>query len=130
MQFDPLKRRDFITLLGGGAVSHLRRAVITESIWLRSLGRLRDLLLSLLEQRKGFIDDLSETACCGWTATQVRRYHDVDFDAFALWQNRVCRQFDLNSANANAECRDAVEVNEGCELGASGRYSYLRHFGV
>jgi hypothetical protein len=29
----------------------------------------------LLEQRKGFIDGLSETTCCGWNATQVRRHH-------------------------------------------------------
>ena len=83
---------------------------------------MRDVLLSLLKQRKGFIDSLSESGCCGWTATQVRRDRHVNFDTFALRQNRVCRQFDLNRAIVNAECRNAVEENEGCELGASRGY--------
>jgi hypothetical protein len=69
---------------------------------LRSWEWLRDLLLSLLEQRKDFIDSFSESDYCGWTATQVRRDHHVDFDTLALRQKRVCSQFDLNSAVVNA----------------------------
>ena len=92
---------------------------MTESIWLRSMGRLRDLLLSLFEQCKGFIDSVSETNYCDWTATQVRRDHHVDFDTLAFRQNRVCRQFDLNSAIVDPECRNAIKVNERCELRGS-----------
>jgi hypothetical protein len=87
------------------------------------VGRLRDLLLSLFEQRKDFIESFSEKDCSGWTATQVRRDHDVDFDALAFRQKRVCRQLDLNRAIVNAECRSAIEVNKGCEIGASRGYS-------
>jgi hypothetical protein len=100
----------------------------SESIWLRSLGRVRDLLLFLLEQRKGFIDSLSETTCCSRTATQVRRHHYLDLDTLAVRQNRVGRQFNLNSVITNAECRNAIEVNEGCGFGASRGYSNPRYF--
>jgi hypothetical protein len=48
------------------------------------LGRFRDLLLFLFEQREGFIDSLSETICCSWAATQVRRHHYVDLDTLAV----------------------------------------------
>src|SRR5438094_5174912 len=118
--------------LGAGRISlgaqilqelNLRNAVTIDSIWLRSMGRLRDLLLSLFEHRKGLIEGFSESDCCSGTATQVRCDHDVDLDTFAFWQKRVCRQLDLNSAVVNAECRNAIEVNERCERGASRGHS-------
>jgi hypothetical protein len=86
---------------------------------LRSWGRLRDLLLSLLQQDKGFIDRISEFDGCGRTATQMRCHNHIDFDSLALRQNRIGGQFDLNGTIVGAECGDAVEINERRNLGAS-----------
>jgi hypothetical protein len=81
--------------------------------------RFGDLLLSLLQHRNGPVDRISEFDCGSRTTTQMSCHHNVDSNSLAFRQERICSQFDLNSAIVRSECRYPIEINERSKLGAS-----------
>jgi hypothetical protein len=84
------------------------------SMWLRLRNRLDRLIYA--RHFKRAIDRVTEYHRCCRAAPQVSGNEHVRSGACAFWHNRIGRQFELNSSGVHAECCNAIEVNEGCQL--------------